>query len=145
MANSFSLSNQFKSDMLGILNGRTIKAALYFAASTTNATNTIYTTTGEATGTNYVAGGATVTNGNSASTVNTTVTGDVQFWTPSASIVFPASMSVAAFDCVMLYDSTTPFHSFGTWSLGGSQTIVSGTVTLTMPTNNNATALIRLS
>jgi hypothetical protein len=54
-------------------------------------------------------------------------------------------MSVAAFDCVMIYDATTPFHSLGTWSLGGSQTIVSGTVTLTMPTNNATTGLIRLT
>lgn len=145
MANTAALSNQFKSDMLGWVNGRTLKAALYFTASTTNATNTIYTTTGEATGTNYVAGGASCPNATSASTVNTTVTGDTQFWTPSGSIVFPASMSVAAFDTVMIYDATTPFHSLGTWSLGGSQTIVAGTVTLTMPTNNNTTALIRLT
>jgi hypothetical protein len=127
------------------VNGRSLKAALYFAASTTNATNTIYTTTGEATGTNYVAGGATVTNGNNASTVNTTVTGDTQFWTPSAPIVYPATMSVAAFDTVMIYDATTPFHSLGTWSLGGSQTVVAGTVTLSMPTNNASFGLIRLS
>ena len=145
MANTAALSNQFKSDMLGWVNGRSMKAALYFTASTTNATNTVYTATGEATGTNYVAGGATVTNGNNASTVNSTPAGDIQFWTPSASIVYPANMSVAAFDTVMIYDSTTPFHSLGTWSLGGSQTIVSGTVTLSMPTNNNSTALIRLS
>ena len=145
MANTAALSNQFKSDMLGWVNGRSLKAALYFTASTTNATNTIYTVTGEASGTNYVAGGATVTNGNTASTVNSTVTGDTQYWTPSASIVYPANMSVAAFDTVMIYDATTPFHSIGTWSLGGSQTVVAGTVTLTMPTNNASTGLIRIS
>ena len=145
MSNTAAISNQFKSDMLGWVNGRTLYGALYFTASTINATNTIYTVTGEASGTNYVAGGASCPNATNASTVNSTPAGDIQFWTPSGAIVYPANMSVAAFDTVMIYDHTTPFHSLGTWSLGGSQTIVAGTVTLNMPTNNNSTALIRLS
>jgi hypothetical protein len=143
VANSFALGNGFKSKMLGYVNGLTLKGALFFTASTVNAT-TNYSTTGEATGTNYVAGGASCPNATSASTVNSTPAGDIQFWTPSASIVFPANMSVAAFDTCMVYN-TADATSLGTWSLGGSQTIVAGTVTLTMPANSNTTGLIRLS
>lgn len=143
MANTAALGNSFKSKMLGYVNGLTLKAALFFASATVNATSA-YSTTGEATGTNYVAGGQSVTNGNNASTVNSTAAGDVQFWTPSANIVYPANMSVAAFDSVMIYN-TADNTSLGVWSLGGSQTIVAGTVTLTMPTNNNTLALVRLS
>lgn len=143
MANTAALGNAFKSAMLGYVNGKTLKAALFYTASTVNAT-TNYSTTGEVSGGNYVAGGASVTNANSASTVNTTASGDTQFWTPSASIVFPSNMSATAFDTVMIYN-TADNTSLGTWSLGGSQTIVAGTVTLTMPTNDASTGLIRLT
>jgi hypothetical protein len=40
----------------------TIKAALYLASATVNASTTAYSSTGEVTGTNYTAGGVTVTN-----------------------------------------------------------------------------------
>lgn len=143
MANTAALGNGFKSAMLGYVNGISLKAALFYTASTVNAT-TNYSTTGEVSGGNYVAGGATVTNANSASTVNTTAAGDTQFWTPSASIVFPSNMSATAFDTVMIYN-TSGNVALGTWSLGGSQTIVAGTVTLTMPTNDASTGLIRIS
>ena len=131
--------------MLGYVNGLTLKGALFLTSATTNATSN-YSTTGElaATG-NYAAGGASCPNATSASTVNTTPAGDIQYWTPSGSIVFPANMTSSGnFDIVMIYN-TSDSTSLGTWSLGGSQSIIAGQVTITMPTNNNSLALVRLS
>ena len=41
--------------------GDTFKAALYLVSATVNASTTAYSATGEVTGTNYTAGGVTVT------------------------------------------------------------------------------------
>ena len=127
--------------MAAILDGKTLKAALYLAASTVGPTNTVYTATGElaATG-NYVAGGASVTNANTAGLTSTTA-----FWTPSASIAYPASMtSSGAFDMVMIYSTTDTNRNIGCYNLG-SQTITAGNLTLTMPTNDSTTGLVRFA
>jgi hypothetical protein len=145
MANTTAISNQFRSDILTTgfnLNTKTLKAALYFASATVNATTTAYTTTGEVTGTGYTAGGAPVTNGNTVSGANTTAGGDTYYWTPSAAITW-TGVTIAAFDTVMIYDATTPFHPIGTWNFG-SQTVTAGNITLSMPTNAAGTALVRL-
>ena len=145
MANTQAVSNQFRSNILTTgfnLSTKSLKAALYFAASTTNATTASYTATGEATGTGYTAGGVAVTNAVAVTGANTTVTGDTYYWTPSASIVY-SSVTIAAFDTVMIYDATTPFNSVGTWTFG-TQTVTAGTVTLNMPSNTSTTALVRL-
>lgn len=145
MANTTALSNQFRTDILTTgynLSTKSFKAALYFATATVNATTTAYTTTGEATGTGYTAGGASVTNGVAVTGANTTITGDAQYWTPSAAITW-TSVTIAAFDTVMIYDATTPFHPVGTWNFG-TQTVTAGNITLSMPTNAAGTALVRL-
>jgi hypothetical protein len=145
MANTQAINNGFRNDILTTgynLNTKSFKAALYFTASTVNATTTAYTTTGEATGTNYTAGGVAVTNGNTVGGANTTAAGDTYFWTPSAAITF-TNVTIAAFDTVMIYDSTTPFHIVGTWNFG-NQTVTGANVTINMPTNNATTGLVRL-
>lgn len=119
-----------------IVDGKTLKGALYFAASTTNGSNTVYTTTGEATGTGYSAGGVSVTNANTAGLTTSTT-----FWTPSASIVF-TTVTIAAFDAIMIYSTTDTNRNIGVFTFG-TQTVTAGTFTLTMPTNNSTTGLIR--
>lgn len=119
-----------------IVDGKTLKGALYFAASTTNGSNTVYTTTGEATGTGYSAGGVSVTNANTAGLTTTTT-----FWTPSASIVF-TTVTIAAFDAIMIYSTTDTNRNIGVFTFG-TQTVTAGTFTLVMPTNNSTTGLIR--
>ena len=103
MANTQAMCSSFKSEvMLGLhqlgsvtLTSRgsltapttdTIKAALYLASATVNASTTAYSSTGEVTGTNYTAGGATL-----GTVTLTRSTGTVTFdaadvvWTQSAS------------------------------------------------------------
>lgn len=140
MANSTAVSVQFKQDsMTAILPGgiSTLKAALYLASATTNGSNTAYTATGEVSGTNYAAGGVAVT----AATAPA-VTGTTCYWTPSANIVYTNVTLATAFDCVMLYDTARTNKAIGTWTFG-SQTVTAGTLTLTMPTNDAANALLR--
>lgn len=151
MANSQAMCTSFKGELLvgkhnfgtGVTRGSTaadtFKAALYLASATVNASTTAYSATGEVSGTNYTAGGVTVTNATAPSTSGTTA-----IWTPSASIVYTSVTLSTSFDAVLIYNSTqgnaaVSVHTFG------AQTITAGTLTLTMPTNDASNALIRLA
>ena len=137
MANTQAISVRFKQkSMAAVLDGASIKAALFFNTASLSGTTTSYSATGEASGTGYTAGGVVVSNGNAVATSGTTA-----YWTPSANIVFPSVTITTAFDCVQLYVSATN-DCIGTWTIG-SQTVTSGTITLTMPTNDASNALIR--
>lgn len=142
MANTQAISGIMKQVALAaVVDSKALKGALYLVSATTNGSNTAYTATGEiaATG-NYAAGGATVTNANAAG-----LTSNTAYWTPSASIVYPANMtSSGAFDAVMIYSTTDTNRSLGVFTFG-SQTVTSGTFTLTMPTNDSSTGLIRFA
>lgn len=116
----------------------TVKAALYFASATINASTTVYTTTGEATGTGYTAGGVTVTNGTAPTSSGTTA-----FWTPSASLSW-TTVSIAAFDTVLFYNSTQGNRAMSVNTFT-SQTVSSGNFSITMPTNAAGTALLNLA
>ncbi len=156
MANTQSMTTSFMGQLLtgthnfGVAPIRaattadTFKAALYLTSATVNAATTAYSSTGEVTGTGYTAGGVAVTNATVPAATNTSATAGVAYWTPSASITYTSVTLSTAFDAVLIYNSTqgdkaVSVHTFG------SQTITAGTFTLTMPTNDTSTALLRLS
>jgi hypothetical protein len=151
LANSQAICTSFKVELLkgihalGTTVARagttkdTIKAALYLASASRGAGDTVYNTTGEVSGTNYTAGGVAVTNG-----TEPTSTGTTAHWTPSASIVYTTVTLSSAFDAVLLYNSTQSDKAIAVFTFG-SQTITAGTFTLTMPTNDGTTGLIRLA
>lgn len=119
------------------------KAALYLASATVDSTTTAYSGTGEVSGTGYTAGGVTVTN--ATAPANTGGTGIIAFWTPSASFAWTTVTLSTAFDAVLLYnDSNTAKAAVAVFTFG-SQTVTAGNFTLTMPTNDLTTGLIRLS
>jgi len=122
----------------------TLKAALYLASDTVNASTTAYTATNEVSGTGYTAGGVTVTNATAPTSTNTSATAGVAFFTPSASIVYTTVTLTTAFDAVLLYNSTQSNKAISVHTFG-SQTITAGTFTLTMPANTTSAALIRLA
>jgi hypothetical protein len=122
----------------------TLKAALYLASATMDASATVYTATGEVSGTGYSAGGVTVTNATAPTSTNTSATAGVAFFTPSASITYTSVTLTTAFDAVLLYNSTQSNKAISVHTFG-SQTITAGTFTLTMPANTTAAALIRLA
>ena len=122
----------------------TLKAALYLTTATVNAATTAYSASNEVSGTNYVAGGVTVTNATAPNSTNTTATAGVAFFTPSASITYTTVTLSTAFDAVLIYNSTQSNKAISVHTFG-SQTITAGTFTLTMPSNTTSTALIRLA
>jgi hypothetical protein len=117
----------------------TFKAALYLASATVNASTTAYSATGEVSGTNYSAGGVSVTNSTPPSSTNTSSTAGVGYWTPSASITYTNVTLSTAFDCVLIYNSTQSNKAVSVHTFG-SQTITAGNFTLTMPSNTTSTA-----
>lgn len=151
MANSQAICTSFKVELLkgihalgttvarGGTTKDTIKAALYLASASRGAGDTVYNSTGEVSGTNYTAGGVAVTNG-----TEPTNTGTTAHWTPSASIVYTTVTLTTAFDAVLIYNSTQADKAIAVYTFG-SQTITAGTFTLTMPTNDGTTGLLRLA
>ena len=122
----------------------TVKAALYLASATVNASTTAYSVTGEVSGTGYSAGGITVTNATAPTSTNASATAGVGYWTPSASLIFTTVTLTTAFDTVLIYNSTQSNKAISVHTFG-SQTITAGTFTLTMPSNTTTTALLRLA
>ena len=158
MANTQAMCTSFKGQLLtathnfgtaptrAVTTADTFYAALFLASATMNASTTAYTGTvgsvamsGEVSGTGYTPGGVAVTNSTAPTTSGTTA-----YWTPSASITYTSVTLSTAFDCVLIYNSTQSNKSVSVHTFG-SQTVTSGTFTLTMPTNDSTNALIRLA
>lgn len=155
MANSAGVCNSFKHEILrgehqlgaATLTSRssltspttdTIKAALYNSSASISPSTAAYTATGEASGTGYTAGGITVTNATTPSLDTST-----GIWTPSASLVF-TTVSIGPVDAVLLYNSTQSNKAIEVCTFT-AQTPVAATLTLTMPANAAATALLRIA
>jgi hypothetical protein len=151
VANSTAIATSFKAEILtayhalgttvtrGATTADTLKAALYLTTGSIGAGTTAYSSTSEVSGTNYTAGGVTVTNANAPTTSGTT-----GYWTPSAAIVYTTVTLSTAFDTVLLYNSTQSNRAILSYNFG-STTVTAGTLTLNMPTNAAGTALIQLN
>jgi len=152
MANTQAFCSQAKVDLMNGLHamGSSViraattkdayKAALYLVTATRNATDTVYNTTGEVTGTNYTAGGEAVTTATAPTLDSTTA-----HFTPSASIVYTNVTLSTAFDAVLVYNDTSTTKLALSVHTFGSQTVTAGDFTLTMPTNDGTTGLIRIA
>lgn len=114
------------------------KAALYLASATVNASTTAYSATGEVSGTGYTAGGATFT------WTAPNSSGTTAFSTPSASIAWTTVTLSTSFDCVLLYNDTQSDKAFSVHTFGAT-TVTAGNFTLTMPTNDASTGLVRIA
>lgn len=117
----------------------TLNAALYLVTGSVGAGTTAYSSSNEVSGTNYSAGGVAVTNATAPTSSGTTA-----YWTPSASIVYTTVTLSTAFDTVLIYNATQSNRAILTYNFG-STTVTAGTLTLTMPSNTNSTALIQLA
>lgn len=119
----------------------TFMMALYLATASRGAGDTVYNTTGELAGTgNYTQGGAAVTNATAPALDSTTA-----HWTPSASVSWTNLTSSGAFDAALLYnDASTSKLACAVFTFS-SQSITAGTFSLTMPTNDGTTGLIRIA
>lgn len=117
----------------------TLKAALFYTNNSMGAGTTIYSSTGEVSGTGYTAGGMTVTN-----SVAPTTSGTTAYWTPSANVQWTGLTISTPFDTLLLYNSTQTNRAIAVLAFT-AQTISAGTFTYTMPANTLTSALIQLN
>ena len=135
------LTTSFKVDNL---NGRqnissdTLKMALYDGYADLNENTTQYTTTNEATGAGYSAGGKALAN----VTVNATSNGIV--YVSFDNVVWsPAEFTVRG---ALIYNSTKSNASVATLDFGGDKTQAgNGTFTVVLPPDTPSSALIRIN
>ena len=110
-----------------------IKIALYTAEANLNESTTAYTTSNEVTGTGYVAGGVAM----SGITINSSgFTAYVSF----NNVVFGAAVTAR---CALIYNADKANRAIAVLDFGSDKT--SANFTITMPTNDANSALIRSS
>jgi hypothetical protein len=143
MAITQSLCTSFKVDLLsGTQNfvsgtGNTFKMALYTSSATLGATTTAYTTTNEITGTGYTAGGNTLVVSTSPTSSGTT-----------AYLSFTdTSWTTATFTCrgALIYNSTNSNKAVAVFDFGSDKQVIGGTFTITFPTADSTSAVIRIA
>jgi hypothetical protein len=134
MAISSALTTSFKKELLEAVHnfklsgGDTFKLALYTSSATLGATTTAFTTTGQASGTNYTSGGANLTRIDPTSSGTTAFTdfADLTFGTASVT-ARGKNKSVAVID------------------FGGDKTSSAGDFTIQFPTASSSAAIIRIA
>jgi len=114
----------------------TFKIALFTSSATLDATTTAYATTNEITGTNYTAGGNTLT---SAATTSSGTTAYVDF--------ADSSRTTASFTArgALIYNSTQSNKSVVVLDFGSDKTASAGTFTIVFPTPDATNAIIRIA
>ena len=155
MANTQCMTNSFKVDLFNAVHAfnatgipahtaataDVFKAALYTAASSLGTTTTSYSgAVTEVSGTGYTAVGVTVTFGKAPA--NTTTT---SYLTPSASITYTTVTLSTSFDAMLLYNNTNSGKNAVAVFTFTAQTVTAGTFSLTMPTNDATTGLLRIA
>jgi len=131
--------------------GDTFKLALYTSSATIDANTTTYTTSNEVTGTNYTAGGGTLTRLGVVTSNNTASTG-VGF-TDFSDLTF-ANATITARGA-LIYNTTPSANSNANTTLtnatvcaldfGSDKTSTDGDFTIIFPAATNTTAIIRIA
>lgn len=139
---STAMCTSFKSELMSALHdfdnpgGNTFKIALYTSAATLGASTTAYSATNEVTGTNYTAGGNTLT------AVSPTTSGTTAFvdfadttWTSS---------TITANGC-LIYNNTNANRAVVSLAFGSDKSSSNGDFQIVFPTANATDAIIRIS
>ena len=113
----------------------TLKMALYASTATLSAATTVYTTTGEITGTGYSAGGLVLVN------VAITSSGTTA-WLTFDSPVWPGSTFTAR--GALIYDVTRANKAIAVLDFGADKTVTNRPFTVNMPVASATTSLIRI-
>ena len=142
MAITSAIATSFKQELLvGTHNftnssGNSFKLALYTSSATLGAGTTAYVTTGQATGTNYTAGGAALTN-------VTPTTSSTTAYCDFADLTF-SNATVTARGC-LIYNDTNSDKAVCAIDFGGDKTSTAGDFTVVFPTADASNAIIRLA
>jgi hypothetical protein len=142
MAITSAICTSFKQELLVATHnftastGDTFKLALYTSSATLGATTTAYTTTEEVTGTNYTAGGGTLTSV-TPTTSGTTAVCDFADLTFGTATITARGM--------LIYNSTDANKSVAAVDFGGDKTSTAGDFTIVFPSPTATGAIIRLA
>ena len=143
MAITQAMATSFKKELLeGKHNflasgGNSFKLALYTSSATMGAATTAFTTTNQASGTNYTSGGAALTN------INPTSSGTTAF-TDFADLTF-SSATVTANGALIFNDSASGDPAVCVLAFGGDKTSTNGDFTIQFPTADASNAIIRIA
>ena len=141
MAITSAIATSFKQELLveghNLTNGAdTLKLALYTSSATLGAGTTAYVTTGQATGTNYTAGGSALTN------VTPTISGTTAI-VDFADLTF-GTATVTARGC-LIYNTSNSNKAICAIDFGGDKTSTAGDFTVVFPAATATGAIIRLA
>lgn len=142
MAISTAMCTSFKSELMSALHdfdnpgGNTFKIALYTSAATLGASTAAYSATNEVTGTNYVAGGNTLT---SVSPTTSGTTAFVDFADTTWS-----SSTITANGC-LIYNNTNANRAVVSLAFGSDKSSSNGDFQIVFPTANATDAIIRIA
>jgi len=145
-----SATTSFKVELLqavhnfGPTSPNTFKIALYTASANINQETTVYTTSGEvsSSGTNYTEGGNTLTISQSPTSGNNSLN------VPTAYISFTnTSWSNASFTAraALIYNVTQGNKSVAVLDFGSDKVVNNDTFTITFPTPDANSAIVRIS
>jgi hypothetical protein len=134
-----------------VTGGDTFKLALYTSSATIDANTAAYTTSNEITGTNYTAGGGTLTRLGVVTSNNNASTGTG--FTDFSDLTF-ANATITARGA-LIYNNTPSANSNANTTLtnaavcaldfGSDKTSTDGDFTIVFPTATNTTAIIRIA
>jgi len=157
MAITQSMTTSFKAEILLAVHdfrstgGDTFKLAMYTSSATIDANTTAYTATNEASGTNYTAGGGTLTNG--GVTASNTSTSAGTGYTTFSNLTFTNATVTAR--GALIYNTTPSANGTANTTLtnaavaaldfGADKTSTAGDFTIIFPTASNTAAIIRIS
>jgi hypothetical protein len=143
MAITQAMATSFKKELLEAKHnfltsgGNSFKLALYTSSATMGAATTAYTTTNQAAGTNYTAGGNALTN------VNPSTSGTTAF-TDFADLTF-GTATITARGCMIYNDTAAGDPTVAVFDFGGDKTSTAGSFTITFPTADASNAIIRIA
>lgn len=157
MAITQSMCTSFKAELMLAVHdfrptgGDTFKLALYTSSASIDANTTAYTTSNEVTGTNYTAGGGTLTNLGVVTSNNNASNGTG--FTDFSDLTFTNATITAR--GALIYNSTPSANSNANTTLtnaavcvldfGSDKTSTAGDFTIIFPAATNTTAIIRIA
>ena len=142
MAITQAMATSFKKELLEakhnflLSGGNDFKLALYTSSATMSAATTAYTTTNEASGTNYTAKGSSLTR------VNPATSGTTAF-TDFADLTF--SNATVTANGALIYNDTNSDKAVAVLAFGGDKTSTAGDFTIQFPAADASNAIIRIA
>ncbi len=141
MAITQAMTTSFKKELMeGVhdFTTHTFKIALYTSSATLDATTTAYSATNEVSGTNYTAGGNTLTvTGGAVSTSGTTAYIDFSDTTWADATITARG--------ALIYNSSASNKAVAVLDFGADKTSTAGDFTVSFPTADASNAIVRIS